>query len=759
MQKVFRHLIVLFSSLHTFLNSECQQAIPSFEAPDTVCLNAPVGILNTSVGASSYYWTFCSADLNTVVPETVNLGNISGNLSHPTFMDYGYLNNNYYGFIMDHMPGGLVRLDFGNSLLNTPTSVNLGDFGGIIPSANGSEGIQLVQENGKWYAIIVGGNIAVGTSPRILKIEFGADLSNPAPVATDWGNLGNLDQPIDLHIFQEGSDWHGFTVNAENNTITRFDFENGINNPPTAANLGNPGNIKYPTGIYALNDNGYWRVFITSAGDDLLNTIPSSLVRLDFGNSLLNTPNAINLGDLNGKLHRPRDFTLIRSCGETIAFIVNQTTNDIVKLNFNQDLTSTPEATSFGNLGNFDFPHSITKLFRVNENVYGFVPSSFNNTLTRLKFLGCSNSGINHSAAKNPSNLSYNTPGVYNINLTIDDGLPSQSSFCKQVVVLDPPHVNLTADTSVCANSKVQLHAGGGNIYTWAPETGLDNPTIPNPIAFINGNTIYTVKVSNNYCSNSGQVKVLARPYPKFTASPDQEICLGASAILNAGGGDAYTWNPTAGLDNRVQSTTSANPNTTTTYTVYIQDNICGYDTTINTRVIVHELPIVNATKSNDITCTSLTSRLTATGANSYLWTPSIGLDNSYVPNPIASIDNTTHYEVTGSNEFGCSSTTSITLAVRKEGEFPFSVPNAFTPNGDQINDHFGLSNIGRVQISQFTIYNIWGQIVFQTTNPTARWDGTFKGRPQNEGNYVYLIKGHSVCGEINKKGSVLLIR
>ncbi len=189
-------------------------------------------------------------------------------------MDYVFYNGNYYGFAINHYPGKLVRLNFGNSLLNTPTATDLGNFGGIIPPGYGAEGIQIIQNEGKWYAIIVGGYTPSGSTPRILKIDFGVNLLNASPAATNWGNIGNMLQPLDLHVFNENDIWYGLTVNGENNSITRFNFTNSFENSPTAVNLGNFGMLDYPTGIYAINDNGFWRAFITNHGST------SRLVRL-----------------------------------------------------------------------------------------------------------------------------------------------------------------------------------------------------------------------------------------------------------------------------------------------------------------------------------------------------------------------------------------------------------------------------------------------------------------------------------------------
>lgn len=86
-------------------------------------------------------------------------------------------------------------------------------------------------------------------------------------------------------------------------------------------------------------------------------------------------------------------------------------------------------------------------------------------------------------------------------------------------------------------------------------------------------------------------------------------------------------------------------------------------------------------------------------------------------------------------------------------------VPNAFTPNKDGLNDCFGIKNWGLISDFKLMIYNRWGEEVFSTTNPNQCWDGTYKGIPAGPGNYVYYIKAISLCGVIEKKGNLALIR
>lgn len=514
----------------------CKKVLVQFTTPDTVCVNTPVTITNTSSNASSYYWNFCVADINTP-PLATNIGNPGGTLTGPVFMDYVYDNGNYYAFVTNFTVGRLVRLDFGNSLLNTPTAVNLGNYGGILQNS-GTEGIQVVQNEGKWYALIVGGSVLSNTQPRIVKIDFGTSITNPG-TATNWGNIGNFNQPVDLHVFKEGNTWYGFAVNAEDNTITRFNFTNSFNNTPTATNLGNVGSLLYPTGIYAINDNGFWRVFITNAGDNQRNGFQSSLTRLDFGSSLLNTPTGVNLGNPGGQLKHPRDFTIMKFCGEIVGFAVNGNpgANNLLRLNFGNSLTTTPNITSLGNTGSLDFPHSLSKLFRVNDDVYAFITNVANSTITRLRFAGCTNASVSSSTLENPQPVTYSTPGTYNINLTVDDGLATQSSYCKQVVVLPEPAHTPTQAINICTGDDVKIGTGVKYAkYTWNTSATTDS-------IIVNTAGTYWVQTDRFGCTNKDTMIVSEFAKPVVDLGVDASFCQMSNTVLDAGNpGATYLW-------------------------------------------------------------------------------------------------------------------------------------------------------------------------------------------------------------------------
>jgi gliding motility-associated-like protein len=114
---------------------------------------------------------------------------------------------------------------------------------------------------------------------------------------------------------------------------------------------------------------------------------------------------------------------------------------------------------------------------------------------------------------------------------------------------------------------------------------------------------------------------------------------------------------------------------------------------------------------------------------------------------------------VQGTDQNGCHGYDSITVNVTTAGKATFEVPNAFTPNGDGLNDCFGIRRWGNVSVEEFSIYNRWGELIFTTRNPSQCWDGSYKGQPQETGGYPYIIKAKTFCGEITRKGVVMLIR
>jgi gliding motility-associated-like protein len=87
-------------------------------------------------------------------------------------------------------------------------------------------------------------------------------------------------------------------------------------------------------------------------------------------------------------------------------------------------------------------------------------------------------------------------------------------------------------------------------------------------------------------------------------------------------------------------------------------------------------------------------------------------------------------------------------------------IPNAFTPNGDGINDVFRIRVTGYFLMDELKIFNRWGQLVFETKQVNKDWDGTLKGKPLPVGTYYWVVEGLDVHGEkLRRAGSVTLLR
>lgn len=83
-------------------------------------------------------------------------------------------------------------------------------------------------------------------------------------------------------------------------------------------------------------------------------------------------------------------------------------------------------------------------------------------------------------------------------------------------------------------------------------------------------------------------------------------------------------------------------------------------------------------------------------------------------------------------------------------------IPNAFTPNGDGMNDLFGVKGEG-IRDYHLYIYNRWGEMIWETTNPHHQWDGKYQGQMAETGVYVYLLYAQGLPKK-GKTGSVTLV-
>ena len=188
-----------------------------------------------------------------------------------------------------------------------------------------------------------------------------------------------------------------------------------------------------------------------------------------------------------------------------------------------------------------------------------------------------------------------------------------------------------------------------------------------------------------------------------------------------------------------------------------------GCDATITLDLKVHPLPnidlFVNTVSAAHGFCIGDSVTIAATGALNYTWENGYGQllgTGDSITMVLPELQNMV--KVTGVDTNGCVDTAGIVI-----GSEPCCVllmPNAFSPNGDHINDHFGPVTYGHPVHYQFQIFNRWGQCIFISFRAEDQWDGIVNGQPAPVGTYHYRIRGKCISGaEINQNGAFILLR
>lgn len=317
--------------------------------------------------------------------------------------------------------------------------------------------------------------------------------------------------------------------------------------------------------------------------------------------------------------------------------------------------------------------------------------------------------------------------------------------------------------TLICPNVPTQLTAnvtGGISPYTYTWDNGLVGQTIT---VFPQQTTTYTVTVTDNCNSQTAQGQAVIDlpgyiPLDLITP-PDTTICPGDSILLFVssfgGRGDTeitFSW------DNNLGDGSSkwVKPSALTIYTVTVTDS-CG--TTVTKEIVVDVLP-TNAEFDYFYLENRKIKFLDQSSSDVLNWYWDFGDGNTSIEqNPLHTYADTGLYRVTliVENKYGCTDT--ITKNVRAYPDYTLYVPNAFTPNGDDINENFSGLGQGFVNYEMY-IFNRWGEPIFKSTDYANRWDGRDKsGQISPQGIYVYLIKVKTPPGdEFTLRGSVALI-
>ena len=330
-------------------------------------------------------------------------------------------------------------------------------------------------------------------------------------------------------------------------------------------------------------------------------------------------------------------------------------------------------------------------------------------------------------------------------------------------VIVDPnPTVSLVQQTNEqCYGQKdgsLTVSAGSGTpayTYGWsttpAQSTAAISSLAPGP---------YTVTVTDvKNCTVTGQYTITAAPFfGLITDSLHNVSCFGLSdgaIFISVHGGTpdySYSWsNGKSSLQN--------NDLVAGNYTLSTTDaNGCpATDSAIITQPVQIVLTASDSLVMDFNSHITLPLTVSPAGDYTYLWSPDNSLSCNNCPTPTSFAPENTTYQVIVTDTDGCTVSLTVPLIVNA-GKHLF-VPNVFTPNGDNSNDVFRVYTYGET-FFHLAVFDRWGEKMFETNSLDLGWDGMFKGKYAQAGNYVYTLTITYLDGQtMHKDGTVTLLR
>jgi gliding motility-associated-like protein len=299
------------------------------------------------------------------------------------------------------------------------------------------------------------------------------------------------------------------------------------------------------------------------------------------------------------------------------------------------------------------------------------------------------------------------------------------------VTVVSKPVITVSMDDTICIGDAITLRARGATIYQWNT-TASDSDLVVSPSV----TTSYWVLGGYGACtSDTGKVTITVVAKPVISISPDDTICVGESTILGVRGATTYMWSTT-----EKDSDVTVSPSVTTTYWAIGSNGACGSDTQKVTVVVLPKPTALFGASPNKGTA-PLTVQFTnlSSYATTYLWEFGDG-DTSTTISPTHIYTDTGTFVITlyAFNSKGCSDTFRLLIVVKQK--YMIFIPDAFSPDGNGINDFFEVYMQGG-SVLKGEIYDRWGEMLYEWTWPGGKWwDGTYKNEAVQTGLYIYIL-------------------
>lgn len=364
---------------------------------------------------------------------------------------------------------------------------------------------------------------------------------------------------------------------------------------------------------------------------------------------------------------------------------------------------------------------------------------------------------------------------IYTVEiLNTTPGYNCSRTLTTQVLVKPSPVVGFNYNVNPCGGGVYFYDQSGSDVTNWQwALTPVLTSTVQNPYHFYTAGGTYTVSLESTNsvgCKNKTSKVISILTPPTLSVSNSASICISSSVQLNASGGTAYQWTPSQSLDFPAMANPVANPTITTNYSVNITTASTNSATGQPCKFLLTTL--VNVFNLSTIPVSAQANPVLVTAGNittlTYFGSP--GATVTWFP--IGATTPLTGYTVTAqpvtattytarATNGPCAKDITVAVDAYSEGclDKDVFIPNTFTPNSDGQNDLLYVRGL-KVTDVYFAIYNRWGEMIFETTDKTKGWDGTYKGKAVDVGVFGWYLKVTCFNGEQTfKKGNVTVVR
>ncbi|MBK6834503.1 MAG: gliding motility-associated C-terminal domain-containing protein [Bacteroidetes bacterium] len=342
--------------------------------------------------------------------------------------------------------------------------------------------------------------------------------------------------------------------------------------------------------------------------------------------------------------------------------------------------------------------------------------------------------------------------GIHTLTITDNNGcIATQNTTLTEPTDIVTNGIVTDASCSSVPSGAIDVSVNGGSpfvggnyTYQWIAGSAATTQDL-NGVLFGN----YSLEVTDSLlCKDTVSFNIATTDTVTANAGADAAFCLNGNVILDGSlstvnnGTITYQWNEVA-AGTLLGNTDSVNVTPTAGITNYqlVITNSLGCSDTDTVALTANALPVASAGPDLEVVY-GISGTIGGSPTNpvgtTLVWTPSIDLSSTTIPNPLTTATLTTTYVVTVTDTAtGCISQDSMQFVVLPD----IIIPNGISPNGDGKNDTWIIGLITKFPDNEVEVYNRWGEQLYYKRNYDNTWDGTYKGKGLPVGTYYYVVK------------------